>query len=545
LAYRFVRLDERALKEFGEMRLLYVAVCLCLCGGVANARVLVVGIDGGSWSVIDPMIEAGELPHLEELIDLGASANLATVEPVTSPVVWTSIATGRSPAEHGVTDFFSTGATIATPSIYERLAVQGKRVGLYEVLMTWPPVPLPKGFVVPAWLRRDDTTWPPNALAGLDVFRTVYDGKPRNRDYLEQSWREGREKAASWEALAKRFDPEVGALTFFAADATSHRYWHSSFPEDFDGEQPAFEPDEENAVQRSMRDIDREIGKLVSGLDLAGEDSVLVVSDHGFQAHDEASDVWITAFEEVLEAHDLVPGRDGFTVVGTFFAVSLRIAPGPFAERDALVEQLTTLLRSYRTSAGEELFFVNTFDVAERPEGMERPWSDRLYQWVLSKGMSLLFDTKLDPTAHAMVVALPRTDLLDPLWPDGQIVVDGEKVALADAIHRQRFTGDHHPNAILIAAGGPIQRKLERGEKSVLDVAPLVAYLAGVPIADDLEGSLPTDWLEPERLLLQPAATVSASTLPRLTPEVERADAGSRAQDPELIEKLRALGYID
>jgi len=532
-------------EESEGMRLLCVTVCLCVSAVAANARVLVVGIDGGSWSVIDPMMEAGELPNLKKLIDMGASANLATVEPVTSPVVWTSIATGRSPADHGVTDFFSTGATIATPSIYERLAVQGKRVGLYEVLMTWPPVPLPNGFVVPAWLRRDDTTWPADALAGLDVFRTVYDGKPRNRDYLEQSWREGREKAASWKALARRFDPEVGALTFFAADATSHRYWHASFPEEFDGALPEFEADAKNAVQRSMREIDREIGKLVSGLDLAGEDTILVVSDHGFQAHEEARDVWITAFEEVLEAHERVAGRDGFRVIGTFAAVSLRIAPGPFEERDALIDQLTTLLRSYRTTTGEELLFVNSFDVAERPEGMERSWTVRLYQWVLGKGMGFLFDTKLDPTAHAMVLALPRTDLLDPLWPDGKIVVDGESVALSDAIHRQRFTGDHHPNAIFIAAGGPIQRNPERGEKSVLDVAPLVAYLAGVPIPDDLEGSLSTDWIEPERLIAQPPATVAASTLVPLAREPGRADAGSRAQDPELIEKLRALGCID
>jgi hypothetical protein len=109
-------------------RLLLIALIL-LHATSPSARVLVIGIDGGSWNVIDPMLAAG-----------------------------------RSPSVHGVTDFFSTRATIAVPTIDERLAAQEKRVGLYEVLMSWPPPALPNGFVVPAWLRRDETTWPPDAL---------------------------------------------------------------------------------------------------------------------------------------------------------------------------------------------------------------------------------------------------------------------------------------------------------------------------------------------------------------------------------------------
>jgi predicted AlkP superfamily phosphohydrolase/phosphomutase len=180
-----------------SVRVLLPAIALSWClASVAAARVLVVGVDGGSWNVIDPLLAAGELPHLAELIERGVSADLATVEPVTSPVVWTSIATGRGPEAHGVTDFFSTRAHVKVPTIYERLAVSGLRVGLYDVLMTWPPASLPGGFVVPGWLRRDETTWPPDALAtdGPPLFRTVYQAIPTNREYLEQARREGLEK---------------------------------------------------------------------------------------------------------------------------------------------------------------------------------------------------------------------------------------------------------------------------------------------------------------------------------------------------------------
>jgi predicted AlkP superfamily phosphohydrolase/phosphomutase len=525
----------------------FLAGLILLHAASAPARVIVIGIDGGSWNVIDPMLEAGELPNLAALIDRGGSAELDTVEPLTSPAVWTSIATGRSPRAHGVTDFFSTRATIAVPTIYERLAAQGKRVGLYEVLMSWPPPPLANGFVIPGWLRRDEATWPPDAIEHLSIFRTVYRAKPRNLDYLEQAIEEGARKADSWSQLAERFDPEVGALTFYAVDATSHRYWHASFPEDFNEAMPEFAPNERNAVQRSLQGVDRSIGQVVADLDLVGDDSVLVVSDHGFHATQESAVIWSTRFEDLLAKHGLVSGRDGFTLVSTFFAVTIRIAKGPFEERDRLIEKLVSLLRSYQSIDGDELMFSTVLDVAERPAGLERSLYERARQWTVRRLMDWAFDTKIDPTAHAMLVALPRGSRLEPLWPDGPIQVDGTRLPLHRAIHRQRFTGIHDPTAIFIAAGGAIEKQSERGQLSVLDVAPLVAYLADSPLPDDLEGKLPLDWIKPEAAAKNPPRVVSVSELPEPPTMTDGLDSkdDSGSEDPALIEKLRALGYIE
>jgi predicted AlkP superfamily phosphohydrolase/phosphomutase len=526
---------------------LLVGSSLVLGAMAVNAKVLVIGVDGGSWNAIDPMLEAGELPNLQALIVLGGSADLDTVEPVTSPVVWTSIATGRMPEIHGITDFFSTRATIAVPTIYERLAATRKRVGLYEVLMSWPPPPLPGGFVVPGWLRRDETTWPPNALDELSVFRTNYQKKPRNRDHLEQVAREATSKARSWRQLAERFEPDVGAVTFYAVDAMSHRYWHTSFPEDFEEEVPEVAKDERFAVQRALQAVDRSIGEIVSELDLSGADNVLVVSDHGFKAAEGGSNVWVTRFEDLLEKNDLVPGRDGFTIVSTFFAVTLRIAPGPFDERDALIARLQALLDSYRTVDGESLIRTTVLDVAERPPEMQRSFFQRARQWATKRFMSWAFSTKVDPTAHAMVIGLPRSDALESLWPDGEIEGGGQRMPLHKAIYRQRFTGTHDDTAIFIAAGGAIEKQSMRGHLSVLDIAPLIAYLARSPIPNDLEGSLPSDWIKPEYLMLNPPEMRPASDWPKLRETMRDSNArnlDSGNQDPELIERLRALGYI-
>jgi predicted AlkP superfamily pyrophosphatase or phosphodiesterase len=66
---------------------------------------IVVGWDGASWSVVLPLLQAGRLPHLEALMRDGSYGSLWTVEPTTSPSIWTTIATGVSPARHGILGF--------------------------------------------------------------------------------------------------------------------------------------------------------------------------------------------------------------------------------------------------------------------------------------------------------------------------------------------------------------------------------------------------------------------------------------------------------
>src|SRR5579864_3903722 len=79
---------------------------LALRGGgpAKHVPLLVIGIDGGEWRVVHRMWQDGELPNLRRLADRGTTARLETAYNA-SPVIWTTIATGVTPAEHGITDF--------------------------------------------------------------------------------------------------------------------------------------------------------------------------------------------------------------------------------------------------------------------------------------------------------------------------------------------------------------------------------------------------------------------------------------------------------
>ena len=68
-------------------------------------KILVIGWDAADWEMIDPLLESGQMPALARLIKGGVRGNLATLQPVLSPMLWTSIATGKRADKHGICGF--------------------------------------------------------------------------------------------------------------------------------------------------------------------------------------------------------------------------------------------------------------------------------------------------------------------------------------------------------------------------------------------------------------------------------------------------------
>lgn len=64
-----------------------------------------VGWDAADWQIINPLLMQGKLPALARLMANCSSGNLATLDPPISPMLWTSIATGKRPYKHGIHGF--------------------------------------------------------------------------------------------------------------------------------------------------------------------------------------------------------------------------------------------------------------------------------------------------------------------------------------------------------------------------------------------------------------------------------------------------------
>jgi hypothetical protein len=121
---------------------------LAACGGARSgavappqpARVIVFGIDGGTWDVIGPLMRAGEMPHLKRLYDRGIHGVLETRRPAASPVVWTTIFTGRLRAEHGVLNWETAVSTNRRVSaLWEITSAHGLATHVLNVPGSWPP----------------------------------------------------------------------------------------------------------------------------------------------------------------------------------------------------------------------------------------------------------------------------------------------------------------------------------------------------------------------------------------------------------------------
>ena len=97
-----------------------------------NPKLLLIGWDAADWNVIDPLLAEGKMPALQRLIENGAQGNIATLSPVLSPMLWTSIATGKRAYDHGIHGFVE--ADKVTGNISPVRATSRKAKAIWSIL---------------------------------------------------------------------------------------------------------------------------------------------------------------------------------------------------------------------------------------------------------------------------------------------------------------------------------------------------------------------------------------------------------------------------
>jgi hypothetical protein len=384
-----------------------------LLAGVACSppRVLVVGLDGATWEVIEPLIDAGYLPTLGGLVRSGARFDLdcAPADPASAcfcPPVWTSIATGQTRAVHRIKNFYTASWRRGVKAIWDVLYERGGRSTLIAYRGTWPPeasaeivITEPGAQAAGAQLY-DSFPESDHPGASLDFTHTRPDQLFELLDMLPNpvavedrlpAWLPFAEDRASMEALLRiaRFQrdepiwarrPDLTMILLHSIDRSEHMDWPGIQPE------PGAPIDVAALLERAGR--------------------------------------W-----------------DGPVFHGPFVPWSL--VPAQYQEADEWLA---------------ELFEVIEYDyvVLVSDHGMARRAS----------GIGL-------PGAH------------DPDHPDA---------------HR----------GILLVAGPGVVADVHLGTASVLDVAPTVAHLLGLPVGEDLPGRVVVEAFEPGREQLYPVTTVAS-----------------------------------
>jgi len=259
-------------------------------------RLFIMGIDGGTWDVLRPLMEEGQLPHISRLAENGRRGVLNSTIPPETASAWTSFQTGVGPGKHGITAFFQyqpgeyttsfiNSRTIPLETIWQILSRQGKKVIVVNLPITFPPYEV-NGLMItgmPTPSVNANFTYPPELAE--EVFRLEKDytilttQETFNRMTLEEfvatliATEEKRTRVMLH--LLEKYDWDVALIHFHSSDPLQHAvYWY------LDRKSPFFDPEKYRIIQGFYRSLDANIGRLLSRL--SPDIWKIVLSDHGF-----------------------------------------------------------------------------------------------------------------------------------------------------------------------------------------------------------------------------------------------------------------------
>jgi hypothetical protein len=378
----------------------------------SKVRVLLVGLDGASWNLMEPMLARGELPNLSKMIDEGVSAPLRSELPCLSIVLWTSIATGKRPAAHGVEDWsyrneetgesgLMSSSRRRVEALWNLMSRAGLGAGFVNWWATWPAESIDGYIVSERYTRMKPgealarATYPEELAERLKphlreewpwlrrrleegTLRVLSDRDPNSSARLAERFRQamflyGQDVYAeriAFDLLASAPRPHLFALLSRKVDIASHYMW------EFGGTR---RPDDE-ALSRLLAPVyayeDELLGRLMS--EVGPQANVIVVSDHGF------------TWEENGLGHEASAPDGIFIATGPAFKSGVRLDSASLYDIAPTVlhlshmpvgEDMVGKVLTHALSEEREPRFIATYETGERRTGsheIESPLDERI-----------------------------------------------------------------------------------------------------------------------------------------------------------------------
>ncbi|GIX45857.1 MAG: nucleotide pyrophosphatase [Candidatus Tectimicrobiota bacterium] len=530
-------------------------------------RTVLIGLDGATFSILDPLMEEGVMPFLRRLVARGTRAELLSTPNPLTPPAWTSLATGRTPGNHGIFDFLKPYETeegiflkllssrdVQCDTLWTLASRYGKRVILLNFPLTNPP-PAISGFVVPGFvsyrhLRR--ATYPPGfyqrlqALLGLNTRDLALDldyekkgiqGLPPT-EYAE--WiRFHIRRESLWGTLLRHLMTQeawdLAAVVFDGPDKLQHLAWRFLDPQCFPAQPSPWEQEIRTLCLEYFRQLDALLATLCA---LAGPEArIFVASDHGF------GPTWDIFYLNVwLQQH-------GYLAWGA--------AGAPCDEEEGLL--------AMRMRTQYELFdWQHTVAYALTPSsnGVYIRVAQRPGQAGIAPEAYAAFRQRLiaellaftDPASGEPVVkrVLTREEAFAGRYmheaPDLTLVLRDHgfiSILNADAPLKRRREpkGMHRPEGILIAAGPGIPQGAVVPPLAIVDLFPALLYSLDLAIPADIDAQFPQALFEPAWLRAAPPR-VSDAALP-LSSSPEASTVLSDEEEAAMVARLKALGYLE
>jgi predicted AlkP superfamily phosphohydrolase/phosphomutase len=502
----------------------------------STGRVMIIGLDGATFDLIEPWVEEGYLPNLARLMSQGAWGRLQSTIPAHSAPAWTTFATGLQPGKHGVYFFLGPSRDkqyfrpLAAQSIrgrrfWEVASEQGRSVGVINVPLTYPPRPVQHGYSIAGIFAPSDVT----AFSSPELYREVLahcgsyvveaDVSPNRHTYLSDMMAGMRLRCRAAEYLLERHPVDLFIVVFRMIDSIMHYYWA-----DMDPGHPLRPQLGETLIPNAIRDayrlLDEAVGRLVAR---AGSDTtVFIMSDHGFRAEYKrfAVNKWLRQ-QGLLH---LKAGRGAMHVVGrTIKRLGLtKVAKQALQQMtgnswQAAVWSAVDWSRTKVVYGPGPAFYLNVKgrDAAGIVKATE-------YEEIRQR-LRTDFKAVRDPETGALVVGqvyrpedIYQGDAIEvapDLIPEpAEYVSDGRRWGYGFEPFpgapqmfsiAPRYAGAHALEGILIAAGPHILVGQQTG-LHIADLAPTTLYTLGLPVPEAMDGKVQTGIFSPAYFTANP-----------------------------------------
>lgn len=513
-------------------------------------RVAVIGLDGGTFDLIKPWVDAGHLPTFKKLMDNGAWGELrSTMPPITAPA-WSSFITGKNPGNHGLIDFvfrrpdsYSVSPVNATirqgRSLWSLLSEGGKRVLVMNVPVTYPPEAvhgsLITGLMTPS--VNSNFTHPPSLAESLrkEGYR-IHSPQSYARGNLDKfiaSIDEVTEiQLKSLRRLMAAEPWDFMMYVFRGPDRMQHGLWHF-----MDENHPLHGAPSTAVYQHAIRNhyqlIDKHLAELLDSFD---EQTLLIMmSDHGFGPFHKYiyMNNWLMKWGLLkLKRGPLTQLKKSAFQLGitpiTIYNQMLKLGLGGMKGKVTKGKGNKKLARFFLSF--NDIDWPNTkvyslgnagqlwINVRGRePHGTVAPGKE--YETVRQDVMTRLLEMRDPQTGEKMVDKVyTREEMYNGRYlekmPDIVFVPQnfrylsfGEYEFASNKLVDVSYgiTGWHRMNGMTLFHGLPIDPHKQPQDAHIEDIAPTVLYLMGQPVPAEMDGRiltelLQTDWIDEARM---------------------------------------------
>lgn len=506
--------------------------------GAFMKKLLVIGFDGATFDLIEPLVKKGVLPHFSTVLTEGASAPLCSVIPPVSAPAWVSMVTGKNPGKHNIYGFQDSKGNMVNSTFRKSKAVwnlldeHGKRSIIVKVPVTNPPENI-NGVITAEILTPDERGF--SGRFQIDKESIMEKEKALSKKIqweLSQTEKTLTMMKGEWDLFF---------TVYHLSDFVPTIYWKY-----MDETHPQYIRDEflSHAIEDAYKVLDTILGQFLSAID--ENTYVVVVSDHGMGPSKKVFNIneWLR--------------REGFLTVKTL-AFEKTLSPEKVAnliEKYPFIKTLVKVIPDIFQKKAYKNVFARSKDIVSRIDAQTTvayAFSHAHFAsvWLLKKDERILSEIEQkikevkdpDTTKNIITHVYRRDQVFYGDWVDNapDLIVEAvphysiRSQRIGNLFSQPLQSGDHRMNGIFIACGPGI-KKGNLTHISIFDVCPTLLAMLGLPIPADMDGKVIKKIFKED------------ITIKRESVESQREihqDLYTEEEEETIKNRLSALGYFD